>query len=145
MVGKKASNKQLIELLHQVPIFSSCTKKELSALASAGKEVSHPAGHVICHEGHMGYGLHVVIEGETRVEVGGRTRRRLGPGAFFGEIALLDDGPRTATVIAETDTVTFVLASWNFRSVVKSQPGLALKMLEEVSRRIRSIESSITH
>jgi CRP/FNR family transcriptional regulator len=145
MAGKKSSNKQLIDLLREVPLFSSCTKKELSALASAGKEVNHPAGHVICHEGEVGYGLHVVIEGETRVEVGGRTRRRLGPGAFFGEIALLDKGPRTATVIAETDTITFVLASWNFRSVLKSQPGLAVKMLEETSRRIRSIENSFTH
>jgi CRP/FNR family transcriptional regulator len=145
MARRTTSNKQLTELLRKVPLFSSCTNKELAAIAGAGKSVRHEAGYVICHEGQTGHGLHVVIAGETRVEVGGRTRRRLGPGAFFGEIALLDRGPRTATVVAETPVETFVLPVWNFRSIVKAQPGLAFKLLEEVCRRVRSSETSLTH
>lgn len=78
-----------------------------------------PAVRVICTEGELGAGLHVVIEGETKVQVNARTKRRLGPGAFFGEIALPDGGSRSATVIAE--------------------------MLEEVGQRLRSAEKSLSH
>jgi CRP-like cAMP-binding protein len=63
--------------------------------------------------------------------VGGRTRRRLGPGSFFGEISLLDRGPRTATVVAETPVRALSLSAWNFRAALKEHPSLAVKMLEE--------------
>lgn len=145
MARKTAPNKQLVDLLRTIPLFSACTNKELTAIASAGKHVSHDEGHVICREGETGFGLHAILEGETRVEIGGRTRRRLGPGAFFGEIALLDKGPRTATVVAETPVETFVLPFFSFRGLLKAQPALALKMLEETCRRIRVIDTSLTH
>jgi CRP/FNR family cyclic AMP-dependent transcriptional regulator len=132
------------DILRTLPIFSTCSKKELSTIASAGKEVQFEAGKMICKEGESGAGMHIILEGETRVQVGGRTKRRLGPGAFFGEIALLDGGPRTATVIAETPVRTFSLTSWSFKSLLKSQPGLALKMLEGVCRRIRKSDASIS-
>lgn len=144
-MARSVSTREQVELLEKVPLFSSCTKKELTAIAGAGKVVEHPSGYVICHEGQAGHGLHVVLSGETKVEIAGRTRRRLGPGAFFGEIALLDRGPRTATVIAETPVVTFVLPVWNFRTLVRSQPGLAVKVLEEVASRLRSADASFTH
>jgi CRP/FNR family cyclic AMP-dependent transcriptional regulator len=133
------------DLLKTVPIFSACTNKELSSIAAIVKEVEFPAGATICKEGETGVGLHVVAEGETRVQIGGRTRRRLGPGAFFGEIALLDGGPRTATVLAETPVKTLAIPAWSFKAVIKTQPGLALKMLEEVCRRIRASESALTN
>jgi CRP/FNR family cyclic AMP-dependent transcriptional regulator len=133
------------ELLKTIPIFSSCSRKELDGIASIVKEVEFPAGRVICKEGETGVGLHVVVEGETSVQIGGRTRRRLGPGAFFGEIALLDGGPRTATVVADTPVKTLSIAAWTFRSMIKTQPGLALKMLEETCRRLRTAETSITN
>jgi CRP-like cAMP-binding protein len=145
MARTSASTKERMEALRKVPLFSSCTNKELAAIAAAGKIAQHQAGYVICHEGQTGHGLHVVLDGETRVEIGGRTRRRLGRGAYFGEIALLDRGPRTATVVAETPVETFVLPVWNFRSLVKSQPGLAFKLLEELCGRLRSTETSLSH
>jgi CRP/FNR family cyclic AMP-dependent transcriptional regulator len=132
-------------LLRNVPLFSDCTPRELSSIASSGKEVSFPAGKVIAKEGETGVGMHVILEGETKVLVGGRTRRRLGAGAFFGEIALLDDGPRTATVVAETPVRAFVIPSWNFKSILKANPSLSLKMLHEVSRRLRSSQTSLSH
>ncbi len=131
------------EVLRTLPMFSACSKKELSSIASAGKEVQFEPGRVICKEGDPGVGMHVILEGEIKVQVGGRTKRRFGPGAFFGEIALLDGGPRTATVIAETPVRTFSLTSWTFKGLLKSQPTLAFKMLEEVCRRIRRADSSI--
>ncbi|MFN2488623.1 MAG: cyclic nucleotide-binding domain-containing protein [Actinomycetota bacterium] len=141
--GKR--NSQQLSVLKTVPIFSSCTSKELGSIADVVKEVEFPAGKVICKEGETGVGLHVVVEGETKVQIGGRTRRRLGPGAFFGEIALLDGGPRSATVIAETPVKTLSIASWSFKALIKSQPSLALKMLEETCRRLRANESLISN
>lgn len=131
------------ELLKTVPMFSTCTKKELGAIAGIAKKVDFEAGRVICKEGETGAGFHVIVEGETKVQIGGRTRRRLGPGAFFGEIALLDGGPRTATVVAETPVTTLSVPVWNFRSLLRREPGLALKMLEEVCRRVRTADTSL--
>jgi CRP/FNR family cyclic AMP-dependent transcriptional regulator len=143
MATKTKSN--LTSLLKTVPIFSACSNRELATVAKIIKEVDFPAGRVICREGETGVGLHIVVEGETKVVIGGRTRRRLGPGAFFGEIALLDGGPRTATVVAETPVKTLAIPSWSFKAVIKSQPSLALKMLEETCRRLRANETLHTN
>jgi CRP/FNR family cyclic AMP-dependent transcriptional regulator len=142
-VAKKTS--QFAELLKTVPIFSSCSPKELAGIAAIVKEVEFPPGKVITKEGQTGIGMHIVVEGETKVQIGGRTRRRLGPGAFFGEIALLDGGPRTATVVAETPVKTLAIPAWSFKALVRSQPALALKMLEETCRRLRANEAALTN
>ena len=145
-MAKTKTKPELTALLRTVPIFSTCTAKELKAIAATVKEVDFPAGKVICEEGQTGVWLHVIVQGETKVQVGGRTRARLGPGAFFGEIALLDGGPRTATVIAETPVRALSIVIWDFKALLQSQSNLALKMLEEVCRRVRaSNESTLTH
>ena len=76
--------------------------------------------------------------------VGGRTRRRLGPGSFFGEISLLDRRPRTATVVAETPVRALSLSAWNFRAALKEHPSLAVKMLEELASRVRTANPSVS-
>lgn len=142
MVRAKRKESDFTEILKTVPLFASCTKKELSSVAAVAKDVHFSEGHVICREGDTGIGLHVVVEGETKVQIGGRTKRRLGPGAFFGEIALLDGGPRTATVIAETPVRTISIVAWDFRTALKANTTLTLKLLEEVCRRARSANSA---
>ena len=145
-MARTKSRPELTALLRTVPIFSACTAKELSAIAATVKEMDFPAGKVICEEGQTGVGLHIIVQGETKVQIGGRTRSRLGPGAFFGEIALLDGGPRTATVIAETPVKALSIVIWDFKGLLKSQSNLAFKMLEEVCRRLRATnKSSLTH
>jgi CRP/FNR family transcriptional regulator, cyclic AMP receptor protein len=145
-MAKTKTKPELNALLRTVPIFSTCNEKELSAIAATVKEVDFPAGKVICEEGQTGVGLHIIVQGETKVQVGGSERARLGPGAFFGEIALLDGGPRTATVIAETPVKALSIVIWDFKALLESQPNLALKMLEEVCRRLRATnEYSLTH
>lgn len=139
-----AKKSEKVELLRGVPMFQGCSDRELSSIVASTKEVHFPAGTEICHEGETGVGLHVVIEGGTKVQIGGRTKRRLSAGAFFGEIALLDGGPRSATVIAETDVTTLSLPTWAFKSTLKAHPNLVYKMLEEVCRRLRTTESSLT-
>ncbi|HVL65301.1 MAG TPA: cyclic nucleotide-binding domain-containing protein [Actinomycetota bacterium] len=139
----RSKENEVIARLKTIPMFSSCSRRELGAIAAVVKEVEFGAGDVICREGETGVGLHVVVSGETKVQVGGRTRRRLGPGAFFGEVALLDGGPRSATVVADTPVRTLSIPAWSFRSLLKSQPSLSLKMLEEVCRRLRTVDASI--
>jgi CRP/FNR family transcriptional regulator, cyclic AMP receptor protein len=144
MAGRARADKKLVEQLKTVPLFSGCSTRELASLGRFLREVDFPAGRQIVQEGRTGTGLHVIIEGETRVVVGDRTRRRLGPGEFFGEISLLDRGPRTATVVAETPVRTLALSAWNFRAALKEHPTMAVKMLEELASRVRSAGSSLT-
>jgi CRP/FNR family transcriptional regulator, cyclic AMP receptor protein len=133
-----------LEMLRSVPIFSGCSDKELREIAKMTKEVQFPEGKQICKQGQTGLGLHVITAGETKVMVNGRTRRRLGPGAFFGEMALLDNGPRSATVIAESPVSTLSLSAWDFKEGIRNHPAIALKVLEEVSKRLREADSALS-
>ena len=142
MAARRRANKELVERLQTVPLFSACSARELAAVAQYLKEVDYPAGRPILREGHTAAALHVIVDGEAKVVIGGRTRRRLGPGAFFGEIALLDRGPRSATVVAETPVRTLALSAWNFRGALKEHPNMAIKLLEEMARRVRATEPS---
>lgn len=144
MARRRGTTNELAGFLKTVPLFSACTKRELAIIAAIGREVHFPEGAQICREGEVGIGMHVVLEGETKVQIGGRTKRRLGPGAFFGEISLLDGGPRTATVVTETPVRTLSIPVWQFRSVLKKHPAITTKLLEEVCRRVRSSETSLT-
>ena len=99
--------------LAQVPIFSECTKRELAIIARASKLVSH--------------------------SIGGKTKARLGPGDFFGEVALLDGGPRTATVTATSAVRLVGITGWVFRGLLMEHPSIALRTLESVAGRLRSV------
>jgi CRP-like cAMP-binding protein len=125
--------------LAKVPIFSECTKRELAIIARAAKAVSHGEGTVIAREGERGIGLFLILEGQCSVSIGGRTKARLGPGEFFGEIALLDGGPRTATVTALAPVRLVGITGWVFRGLLMEHPSIALKTLEAVAGRLRSV------
>jgi CRP/FNR family cyclic AMP-dependent transcriptional regulator len=144
-MARGRGNKELVERLKTVPLFSGCSDRELASLGRFLKEVEYPAGRQIVKEGDAGFGLHVILDGEAKVVVGDRTRKRLGPGAFFGEISLLDRGPRTATVVAETPVRALSLSAWHFRAALKEHPSLAVKMLEEMARRVRATDQSLSH
>jgi len=130
--------------LSKVPLFASCSKKELDTIAHAVKEVNHRAGTVIAREGEPGVGLFMISEGEATVTVGGSKKGKLGPGDFFGEIALLDGGPRTATVTAASDVKLFGLTEWMFRGLIAEHPSIAMKTLETVAGRLRSLTKAAT-
>jgi CRP/FNR family transcriptional regulator, cyclic AMP receptor protein len=140
---RSPASSDVVKSLGSVPLFSGLTDRELRSVASMAKEVRFPAGKEICREGEEGIGMHMVLEGETKVQIGGRTRRRMGPGAFFGEMALLDGGPRSATVIAETDVHTVSIPVWSFKRMLKESPGIALKLLEELCARLRDTGTKI--
>lgn len=129
---------EIIASLASVPIFSECSRRELTVIARAAKEVSHRKGVVIAREGERGIGLFLILQGGCEVTIGGKRKAKLGPGDFFGEVALLDGGPRTATVTALTDVKLVGITAWVFRGLLMEHPSIALKTLEAVAGRLRS-------
>jgi CRP-like cAMP-binding protein len=125
--------------LAAVPIFSGCSKRELAIISSAAKQVSHPKGTVIAREGERGVGLFLILEGTCSVTIGGKLKARLGAGDFFGEVALLDGGPRTATVAATSDVKLVGITEWVFRGLLAEHHSIALKTLESVAGRLRAV------
>lgn len=134
-----------IETLRGVALFQGLSKRELRAILEVAKEVEFAAGRRIVSEGKSGAGFHLILEGSAKVSARGRTFRRLGPGEYFGEISLIDGGPRTATVTAETGLRTLSLASWDFMPILERHSSIATKLLVEMCRRLRALESSPTH
>ena len=128
----------VVARLAKVPMFSGCTKKELTAIARTVRDISHPPGTVIATEGEPGAGLFVIEKGEADVTIGGKRVNHLKDGDFFGEMALLDGGPRTATVTSTTDIQMWALTEWVFRGLLVEHPTIALRTLEAMATRLRS-------
>lgn len=139
------SKDDMVKLLAGVPLFEGLSKRELEAVVGAGKEVDVREGKQIVEEGQTGLGFHLILEGTVRVMVGGEDRAQLGQGEYFGEMSLIDGGPRSATVVAETPVRTLSLASWAFLPILDDHPSISRKLLVELSRRLRSVEQSIRH
>jgi CRP/FNR family cyclic AMP-dependent transcriptional regulator len=133
-----------IERLRRVPLFSACSNRELRAIAGVVKEVRHPKGTVVATEGDPGVGLFVIVEGQAEVTIGGKRMARLHPGDFFGEIALLDGGPRSATVTAVSDLRLLGLTEWVFRGLLQEHPSIAVKTLEAMAGRLRQATKAAT-
>jgi len=127
-----------VELLRKVPIFSDLDGKELDRIASSMKERTFQAGDTVTAEGQSGVGFFVIESGEAKVTVGGDERRRLGPGDYFGEVALLNESARTATITAESDLKCYGMTSWEFRPLVETHGSIAWKLLQAMSKTYQS-------
>jgi CRP/FNR family cyclic AMP-dependent transcriptional regulator len=125
-----------MELLKRAPLFSGCSKSELRALARTADELDLRQGTVITREGRPGREFFVLISGSAEVTKNGKKVAELGPGDWFGEIALLTDSPRTATVTATSPVDVLVITDRGFRDVVETMPSIALKILATVSQRL---------
>ncbi|MDX6370024.1 MAG: family transcriptional regulator, cyclic receptor protein [Gaiellaceae bacterium] len=126
------------DLLKRVPIFSDLDNKELGRIAASMKQRTFNAGDTVTSEGTTGVGFFVIEEGEATVTVGGDERRRLGPGDYFGEVALLNESARTATITAESDLRCYGLTSWEFRPLVETHGSIAWKLLQAMSKTYKS-------
>ena len=135
---------EMANALQSVPLFAGLSTKELVVVADATKEVSAGAGDVLAKEGEHGVGFFLIVDGTARVVVNGRTRRRLSAGETYGEIALLDGGPRTATVVAESDMRLLGVTAWAFKGLLTQYPSITIKLLEEVASRLRAASPSVT-
>ncbi len=130
---------EVITALQGSDMFRGLPSKQLKQIRDAGKELSFKAGSELLVEGDESGRFFLILDGTTEVTVKGTKRATLGPGAAVGEIALLDGGPRSATVSAVTDVRTFSLASWNFRPFL-NEPEVMQAVIKLLCRRLRSAE-----
>jgi CRP/FNR family cyclic AMP-dependent transcriptional regulator len=124
-----------VELLKRVPIFQDLERRELERVAASMKQRTFNAGQAVTTEGRSGVGFFVIEDGQANVTVGGENRRKLGPGDYFGEVALLTDSPRTATIMAETDLRCYGMTSWDFKPLVESHSSIAWKLLQTMAKK----------
>ncbi len=124
-------------LVAACPLFHGLDAEGLTAVGNAVIEVDFPAERVIARQGEIGTGLFIVAEGSVRVVREGTLLARLGPGDFFGELSVLDGGPRNAHVIADQPTTCLALATWDAERVMREQPGVALAVVRVLAARLR--------
>ena len=127
-----------IELIRKVPLFSQCTKKELAAIAAQADELTLSEDRVLVRQGERGREFVVIAEGSADVHRNGRRINRLGAGDFLGEIALLSDRPRTATVTTTSPTRVLVLTDGAFRRVTTELPSVLTRLLAVLSERLHA-------
>jgi CRP/FNR family transcriptional regulator, cyclic AMP receptor protein len=130
-----------VEVLSQVPLFSMLPKKEVAKLAREAHDQTFPAGAVLTAEEESSGTFGVIVEGRASVSVHGRPLATLGPGDYFGEMALIDHSVRSATVTAETQLRCLMFVSWFFRPFALQHPETAWALLEAMVQRVREAQA----
>ena len=125
------------DILKKVPLFGGLDNKELDQIARSMRERHFKAGDTVTQEGAGGVGFFVVESGEAEVNVGGQAKGTVGPGDYFGEIALINESPRTATLTARTDMLCYGMTPWDFRPLVESNSTIAWKLLTAMAEKMR--------
>ncbi len=131
-----------IDVLRRVPLFAGLEQRELERLSRQFKERTFAEGAVVTQEGTTGAGFFVIGEGNATVSVGGDIKATLGPGDYFGEIALIEEGTRSASIVASTDLRCYGITPWEFRPFVEEHPGVAWAMLQTLAGRLRAAQAT---
>lgn len=139
-VPAMAAKDTYLDHLAEVPLFSAASRKDLQKIARASDEVAVKAGRVLVDQGRPGHEFFLILEGSATVRRNNRKVAELGPGQYFGELSLLDRGPRTASVVADTDMKVLVLGQREFLGVLDDVPGLAYKILRIMAHRLREAD-----
>ena len=133
-----------VQALKRAPLFEGLSKRELTDLARVTEDLEVPTGGVLCREGETGQEFFVIVEGETDITSKGKRVAARGGGDFVGEIALLEDTTRTATVSAKTPLRVFVLTGQDFRRLVRENPGVEQKVMRALARRVVELSGDPT-
>jgi CRP/FNR family transcriptional regulator len=129
--------------LEGVPLFGGCSADIFDRLADATGELAFVDGQAIVQSGQVGNGLYIVVSGGVRIVAGGNELARLGPGDFFGELSVIDQGPRSATAYAVGPTGCLALASWDLVALLERDPRLAMNLLRELVARLRRADAQL--
>lgn len=136
---------QKLDLLKRVPLLAGLGRREIEEVGRLAEEIDLPAGKVLMREGDTGREFYVLVDGGVAIERGGKLLRSMAPGDFFGEIALLAEGPRTATATTTAPSKLLVLAHREFHSLMDRFPAIRTCVLEALAKRIRQLEPDATH
>jgi CRP-like cAMP-binding protein len=134
---------KLVDHLRGIDLFATVGRRPLDRLAHRAKEVRHAQGHTILDEGGRPLGFHLILEGEATIIRDGAEQIRLGPGAYFGEMSLIDGQPRSATVIAQTPLRTAYLDYSAFDAMMAEHPEVAREVMKRLTGRIRDLEARV--
>ncbi len=137
-------NQKIIDVLKKTPIFAKTSTESLASLLKAAIQKTVPAGTKIVEKGQSGLGFYLILSGRADVMAGGKKLAEFGDGSFFGELSVIDGAPRTADVVAQTETTCLVVSQWAMRSLITTHPEIALSMLEELVRRLRATDEART-
>ncbi len=133
------------EFLSKVPIFSSCAPAEIEAIAAVAQEHAYEPGQVIVTQGSPGQAFYLILSGKVEIIRDGTTLGAFCAGDFFGEMSLLDEAPRSATIRAIEPTTCWMLSSWDFKGLLERHPSIAVKLLVVLSRRLRVADERLGH
>ncbi len=131
------------EFLARVPIFAHCTAEEIKAISGVAQEGYFQPGQIIVTQGTPGQAFYLILSGRVEILRDGVSLGAFGPGDFFGEMSLLDQAPRSATIRALDHTSCLMLSSWDFKTLLENHPSIAIKLLEVLSRRLRVADERI--
>ena len=145
MSKQSKASKAYLERLRQVPLFAACDDKELTELAAIGTEVGVPSGEKVMSQGGHSRDAYLVMSGSATCLRDGVELARFGPGDFFGEMALIGDRPRSATVVANDDLSVRAFHASEFRRLLNDVPSIAVKVLWATAERLIDSESAPTH
>jgi CRP/FNR family transcriptional regulator, cyclic AMP receptor protein len=139
----KATNKQLTTVLGAVPLFHDLSNKQLKKVVDLAEVARFMAGATLVKQGEIGDSFYVVLTGQAKVIASGRTVNRLLPGDHFGEISLLDGGPRSASVLAETEMTLVIITQKGFLALLTKDPEITICLLEGMARSVRRLDRSL--
>jgi CRP/FNR family cyclic AMP-dependent transcriptional regulator len=140
-----ARKDEKLDQLGRMWLFSACTKRDLQMIGRASDEVAVPGGKALTEEGKPGHEFYLILDGQASVRRKGKKVATLGAGEYFGELSLLDRGPRTATVVADSDLRLLVLGQREFNGLLDEVPGLAHKVLRTMATRLRDADAKAYH
>lgn len=138
-------SKRRADLIADIGLFAGCSQKELARIGSLLTEVSLKAGKVLCKQGDPGTEAFIIASGQCDVVLNGKKLATIGPGQVVGEMSMIDQAPRSATVTASEDMTVYVLESREFWSMVSESPLIARKLLKNLAQRLREVEGAPTH
>lgn len=133
------------EFLSRVPIFANCTTEEVKAISGVAQEGYFEPSQIIVTQGTPGQAFYLILSGRVEILRDGISLGAFGSGDFFGEMSLLDQAPRSATIRALDHTSCLMLSSWDFKALLERHPSIAIKLLEVLSRRLRVADERIGH
>jgi CRP/FNR family cyclic AMP-dependent transcriptional regulator len=134
-----------LEMLHSIPLFAACGPRDLARIAKLVDEVDVPDGHVIMRQGEPGTEMFIVVSGKASAVRDGNQINEFGPGGVFGEMSLIAEGPRTATVTADGPLRALVVAHREFHSLMEDHPKFRMRVLEGLAHKVRRIEENAAH
>jgi len=135
-------DKEVIALLKNTPLFARTSEKSLESMIKSAVIKTVSSGDKVVQEGQGGVGFYLILDGKAEVIKEGEKLAELETGNFFGELGVIDGLPRTADVVAVTETKCWILSQWAMKSVIENHPEVALSMLDELARRLRATDAA---